>query len=378
MFCTNCGTKNNDEAKFCKACGKELSVTYVVKEQDTSKAGKGKNYVIGIVLVFIILILIAFTIVYLKGKRDDSNLQNNISQNDDSLSKAETAEIGTIESEAAVSDDLEAEENVENKTQIKREEKTVYFDTEDAWAGTEVSEYDQNGNLISYNTELYGFNISYDFYENGKPSVQYWYDWNGILTSEKHFDEMGNVTKDITVEYNPEEYSYSYEYDENGRIVKETTYWSDGSSLRQFEQSLVYKYDEAGNLILQSVYFDEALQKPFYTYHSEYNENGQQILYYVKNDGFDGEIGYKIEYDPVLNTEDEYCDNGYGTLYLSTHKEYSTTGELLLVRYYNENGDNTLTCQYAYDYTYDQDGNVIEQEIYLNDVLFTTIKREYY
>ena len=55
MFCTNCGTKNSDEAKFCKTCGKELFVTYVVKEQDTSKAGKEKKHVIEIVLVFIIL-----------------------------------------------------------------------------------------------------------------------------------------------------------------------------------------------------------------------------------------------------------------------------------------------------------------------------------
>ncbi len=143
-----------------------------------------------------------------------------------------------------------------------------------------------------------------------------------------------------------------------------------------FEQWDVYEYNDAGDLVRRITYYDEARQVPAHIYNWEYDENGELVLYYGGNE--EGKIGFKIEYDPALNTEDSYWDNGYGILYLAERRRYDAKGDLLIENYYNETGEVTLTNVYRYDYKFDSNENVIEKNVYLNDELYITFKREYY
>lgn len=66
MFCSKCGSQNDDAAKFCKKCGEGLSKENVVnevmvsvdnKKQEKKKSKKWK-YILGGIVAFIVMIMI--------------------------------------------------------------------------------------------------------------------------------------------------------------------------------------------------------------------------------------------------------------------------------------------------------------------------------
>lgn len=63
MFCMNCGTKNDDQAKFCIKCGLQLTDSVVVNEKSKPAKGKPKSWsmvLISLVLVVAIIVVSVF------------------------------------------------------------------------------------------------------------------------------------------------------------------------------------------------------------------------------------------------------------------------------------------------------------------------------
>lgn len=63
MYCMNCGTKNDDQAKFCIKCGQQLTDSVVVNEKPKPAKGKPKSWsmvLISLVLVVAIIVVSVF------------------------------------------------------------------------------------------------------------------------------------------------------------------------------------------------------------------------------------------------------------------------------------------------------------------------------
>ena len=63
MYCMNCGTKNDDQAKFCIKCGLQLTDSVVVNEKSKPAKGKPKSWsmvLISLVLVVAIIVVSVF------------------------------------------------------------------------------------------------------------------------------------------------------------------------------------------------------------------------------------------------------------------------------------------------------------------------------
>lgn len=353
MFCPMCGIKNENDARFCENCGKQLVDIHV--------RGKKKSFSKTICLLIILAVFFVGT-VFVNCFRfpESSNVKNTENIKTDGIKQDEV--------------------NVENIANIapvllQREEIIYHIETGQEWMYSTITEYDLNGNEIYISTDFATWNISYDYYENGTPSIQYFCNLEGDVTSKVYFDEKGNVIREGEVEYETAK-TYMYEYDNRGRMLKKTTYWLDENETTVFEQGDRYIYDVDGELLQQIIYYDEEFCYPVFTYCWEYNEEKQLTLHYIKN-AYD-EIVYQVEYNPLGNEETVYSENANGTLYLSEYREYNEQGDLLMENYYSETGEMVKKNNYMYEYTYDEKGNFVEKQVYLNDELFITIKRMYY
>ena len=257
--------------------------------------------------------------------------------------------------------------------QVRREEQIVHVEGS-GWLDNEITEYDEDGNKIYVAADYGTWNILYDFYENGTPYAQYWYSMEGSLTSVVYFDERGNVVQEDYIE-DETIYAYEYEYDKNGKILKKNSFWLDSNANFIFECCESYVYNSIGKLEMITLYYDEECQMPINTEYREYDENGELILNYIKDNSNNGKIVTKIEYDPDLKVRDEYYDTGHISF---GHKEYNDHGDLMLETTYNETGDIIASKQYTYEYQYDDAGNLIEKVVYRNDERYLTLRWDYY
>lgn len=176
-----------------------------------------------------------------------------------------------------------------------------------------------------------------------------------------------------------------YEYDMNGNMVKETTYWEDGStgSIEHTSATTEYAYDESGRVIT-------AGGRQY-----EYDESGNLLS--VKGKSPDGSQITEYEYDETgkllsesrdgfISASYEYNDEGQLILINAgnqTQYEYDEAGNLIKETY--SNADEPLYKKYGgiiYVYEYDTAGNIIRET--LNDMSLTSegrgsiiIEREY-
>ena len=147
--------------------------------------------------------------------------------------------------------------------------------------------YDEAGNEIEcveyFGDELYR-RTEYEYDTAGKLVGYTVYNGNGDMcgyqTHTYEYDEEGNVMKDVTFGYDTANadssmgswhYSYEYQYDKAGNMVKEIQYITDDMYyLSEWE------YDEKGRLLTEIRYFDDGI-----TIHTkdeyEYDSNGKRI-----------------------------------------------------------------------------------------------------
>ncbi len=107
MFCKNCGTENEEKAKFCRSCGKEIKIiadVNIVKEGKLSQIPessleeqfiKNKHSILGLVIVAIILI-IGFTFYWVQIR--PSNIKKGCSW----FTEVIPADLGIIKEQADI------------------------------------------------------------------------------------------------------------------------------------------------------------------------------------------------------------------------------------------------------------------------------------
>lgn len=196
---------------------------------------------------------------------------------------------------------------------------------------TQLNEYIPEESKVSSNDILdYNYHESLrTTYDNGEIYSKEMYDVNGVcyhsetisdgetvVTQELALDEGRRVTSGCNYVRNNDEWEencvFTYEYDEFGRILRQTT-TSDfnGTSVSEYTydengncvlcvqsgpegvyQEISYEYDENGNRTLE-VYTDPTYGI-FDTYETKYDENGNKI-YYCGYES-DGEKHIEIEY----------------------------------------------------------------------------------
>ena len=226
-------------------------------------------------------------------------------------------------------------ENVETTSPVVKEpiessnvKKTVYYRDD----GTISSEYEYNEK---------GYVISETLYDtNGKKSRYKAYLGTGVendstLTEEIRYDALNGE----------ETYHHKYEYDENGRLIKDTAIPG---------ASMTYEYDENGRVIRRSTILSDGSLKKYYVI--EYTEGGRKESEY----SWEGVLWSTTEYSG------EKIKSSVSYSYIGTNISSYT------VSVYNSNGRKTKETNY--------DGNGTERsssEYEYNENGFRTFERRY-
>lgn len=195
-----------------------------------------------------------------------------------------------------------------------------------------VNEYDLNGNLVK--------NEDYFYREDGTLSSLWVYDGAGKAILEKHFDVGGNV---IT--------HSEYAYYENGELKTISNYEKGAfAGKTEFE----YQYDENGRKVKEiECHYDKdgALESKA---ESELDENGLAVVVLFYEDGKliqKNEIEY---YADGTRKKDTAHSCRTGTWKLAYVLEYYSSGADKSETFYDENGNVT------YHREYDENGNVVK------------------
>lgn len=185
----------------------------------------------------------------------------------------------------------------------------------DGSISSEKYEYDEKGNVLVYeeNVEV---NVDGQVYSEQR-RVEYTYDADGVLLSEKSEDGYGFVT------------STEYEYGDNGKIAKATI--SEGIDGIDMITYRTYEYDE-NDVLRKTVDSDDFGETGVY---EEYNEKGDLIKWVGI---FGTEATYEYEYDENGNRI-----KWVGNLGITTTYEYDENGNCI------KEADAVQTTTYEYD-----------------------------
>lgn len=333
MYCKNCGTEINNNAKFCPECGNKINLELnnnladnsrveessqiqnsVIKTIEPIHNGKRRKVIIAVSIVLILAILIGVCIIVAPiTDHDDRILESSVeyyNTDDGSLSSSYNYYYEYDNNGRRNKITLESSTTVESSSGssvvIEQEEASiVYTEMNDMYYGNGTT-YDEDGE------KQYDFQLVYDSKCN-------------LLSETKIYD--GSMLSD-----DHEEYTY---YDEKGRIV-ERGFRENGENTEYF----VYEYDD-NDAYKEFYYFDGNL---------EYKKEGQLI----KDSLFSGQV---TEYDSDGDIEDIYniaVDEVESNVYKQNYDAYET--------YYYYEGSST---------------RCIKVETYYNGILWSKTENVY-
>ncbi|GEM_PF-4794971 len=215
-------------------------------------------------------------------------------------------------------------ENVETTSPVVKEpiessnvKKTVYYRDD----GTVSSEYEYNEN---------GYIISETLYDtDGKKSRYRAYLGTGVendstLTEEIRYDALNGE----------ETYHHKYEYDENGKLIKDTAIPG---------ASMTYEYDENGRVIRRSTILSDGSLKDYYII--EYTAVGRKESRY----SWEGVLWRTTEYSG------EKIKSSVSYSYIGTNissytvSEYNSSGKPTKETNYDVNGTERSSSEYEYN-----------------------------
>lgn len=215
-------------------------------------------------------------------------------------------------------------ENVETTSPVVKEpiessnvKKTVYYRDD----GTISSEYEYNEN---------GYIISETLYDtDGKKSRYRAYLGTGVendstLTEEIRYDMLNGE----------ETYHHKYEYDENGKLIKDTAIPG---------ASMTYEYDENGRVIRRSTILSDGTLKDYYII--EYTAGGRKESRY----SWEGVLWRTTEYSG------EKIKSSVSYSYIGTNissytvSEYNSSGKPTKEINYDVNGTERSSSEYEYN-----------------------------
>ena len=225
----------------------------------------------------------------------------------------------------------------------------AFFD-EDGIAGFMATEYLEDGGYVETYYDVDGTIQMSQQYNSDDQCVKYtWYDVDGNIESyeEDEFYPNGEIAKEtvyVATEDGFAKYS-EIQYDQDGKEIKETWYYDDGSS-----GSVVYEYHSNSQISKMTEYISSAPNADYIKYRqNEYDRDGNEIneTYFDENGDPCEYTTYKYHSNGEVSEETSYMDNGSGL-----EKIYTTE--------------------------YDQDGNEIKVSWYENDIVYQYIIIEHH
>ena len=212
--------------------------------------------------------------------------------------------------------------------------------------------------------------------EDGTVSSEYEYNENGYIISETLYDTNGKksryraylgtgveddstLTEEIRYRLDGKKtYHHKYEYDSNGRLIKDTAIPG---------ASLIYEYDESGRVIRRSTILSDGSLKNYSVI--EYTEGGRKESRYSREGvlwsttEYSGEkIKSSVSYSYIGTNINSYTVSEYnssGRTTKETNYDGNGTERSFSIYEYNENGFRTFTRHYkagALDYVLEYPG----------------------
>jgi len=171
------------------------------------------------------------------------------------------------------------------------------------------------------------------------------------------FNEKGNKIESNSFNSDGSlSFKYTYKYDDKGNIIESNSFNSDGSLSFKY----TYKYDDKGNQIESNSFNPDGSLSFKYT--CKYDDKGNQI----ESNSFnpDGNLvdKYTYKYDDKGNKIELNYFNSDGSLFLKSTSKYDDKGNEIERNSFIS--DVNLDDKYTYKYTYDQQGNWIQQIAY--------------
>lgn len=262
---------------------------------------------------------------------------------------------------------------------------TIFYYADEA--GVEREEmYDGNGSLVGY--VLTERNADGDrtkvtkYYANGNLKQEVEYHHGIYTTKDKQYGEDGTITNWEETEYNENnDILKKCTYDKDGNIIErsEVTYWENGeekSSVKYGPNDVFYnsyEYDENGKIVRNIYTLRDSKTDKISSYtEREFNADGKivKITYRDENKIMTSIVEY--EYDGNGNRTKEtvydkagsleyYCVYEYDTNSVKTKEtKYNPNGSMETYTVYEYNGDGKV----AKDTTYDANGNLEEYTVY--------------
>lgn len=374
MYCGTCGKELRDGAKFCDECGsiqpdaipesqkpkKQPEVIHPIAPAEIpTKPKKEKKPVnkklLAVVAVVLVVAVVAAIVIpiFFPGKQTIYVCVEEIQYTSDGVAYKHTEweydEVGNLLSEEVDYGDRTYEYDDINVVYI--EKYTKYNGTVDdliEW------EYDENNNIVKYLTSKnLGYSVEYDYDEDGK-ITEFVLTWEPSINSASE-----NHAKVVPT-------TYKCEYDDKDRLIR--VYIPDGFYRGDFT-SYLFEYDKDGNLETFYVsantgtwrhdlsYKDSRLHEIEIYYSPTHSfQTGDE-----SNFNFDRVVEYKYDRDGHLKRpsngdytydengnliEIEY-DNGSRTVY--EYEERKVTAQQALV-YYRRNGEMLFPYSYGNDW----------------------------
>lgn len=364
MFCKYCGEPIKDGSKFCPKCGgnSENDNDQVERKNDHKNQYAKVKRIIPVIGVLAILGGAAIIVNHWNSPKQSMNEKDNSSKerlvqvikhdaNDEMLEQTKYSYN---------SEGRKKSEIYENKKDgIKKEFEYQYEEGEDGGVSKEIK-IDKDSGESTETVYEYAANdmliktVSYDF--NG--DILYWYEE----------DEQGKLIKSINNGEDEEYHHVECEYDEAGNETRRTVYNEDGSIQQDNQQ----EYDDKKHIVFEQmsgIMEDGTSYEHQYKYKNEYNEDGliikctsyeeQQessctVFEYNEDKKIEKEIDYGIEY--ISENGGEYRKNREFISGITTH-EYDDEGrEILLIR---KDSDNVVESRT--ETKYDNQGNTISE-----------------
>ena len=233
----------------------------------------------------------------------------------------------------------------------------LLWETDYDRAGEEIKKvrYKSDGSIDEW--------MEYECSADGKTSEKIWYHGNGnvSLRTVCKYDETGHLIESVEYNHSGDIIDKStYAYDEAGNEIECVEYFGD-----ELYRRTEYEYDTAGKLVGYTVYNGNGDMCGYQTHTYEYDEEGnvmKDVTFGYDTANADSSMGswhysYEYQYDKAGNmvkrisyiTDDEYFMSEW---------EYDEKGRLLTeIEYY----DDGVSIRTKDEYEYDSDGKRIKR-----------------
>lgn len=163
MYCTNCGTRNNDQAKYCIKCGQQLGAAIVVGKNQQQTEKKSWNLfavLISLALVIVVTIATAFDLWPWSPKTDNETSDARTEQIDEE--KVVRYEDDTVDTAGTVIQEQTELETIPVPEATPVPETETYAEPSASWHGSmeEHPDIDVNSALSMGKSLIWNFNDS--------------------------------------------------------------------------------------------------------------------------------------------------------------------------------------------------------------------------